>query len=108
VPRKAAGGRKVGTGATSPPDSEKRSPALAGNKRRAKGSSTARQSTTKKPAKTQAFERHFLTVYDGQEALGSIEQTGDRFKAATVDGRKLGTFCSLKAATDAMSSGGAR
>jgi hypothetical protein len=35
--------------------------------------------------------------------LGCIEQAGDRFTAATIGGRELGVFHSLKAAADAVS-----
>jgi len=50
-----------------------------------------------------AVERHLLAVYSGQNCLGSVEQRGDTFTAKTVNGRKLGSFASLKSAADAVS-----
>lgn len=44
-----------------------------------------------------------LAVYDGQRRVGTIIKRGDRFAAKDINGRRLGTFDSLKAAADAIS-----
>ena len=53
--------------------------------------------------KSQAGERHFFYVTHGQMNIGFVAQTGNEFAASDADGRKIGVFESLKAASDAIS-----
>jgi hypothetical protein len=83
---------------------QKRSPAPgatgSGTKRFRKAS---QKQNTKSDVKAQAVERHSFAVYDGQVAIGLVEQADQSFAATTPDGRELGVFSSLKAAADAIS-----
>ena len=58
---------------------------------------------TKLGAETQAGERHFFYVTHGQMNIGFVAQAGNEFAASDADGRKIGVFESLKAASDAIS-----
>jgi len=90
--RKASDGR---------PPPQKRSPALAGNKRRA--ISQLQQRTSTRSGRTcQRFRSASLTVYDGIEIAGYLEEIDNRFAAFTVDGQSLGTFSTLVAAARAI------
>ena len=53
-------------------------------------------------SKSQASARHFFYIADGQTNLGFVAQDGDAFTAKDVDGRKIGVFESLKAASNAV------
>jgi hypothetical protein len=92
--------RKVPDG---PP--QKRSPALAANKRRANRKIKKLEAVkgTKSKATPQAVERHFFYITHGQTNLGSVEQVGETYKAIGAGERDLGTFGSLKPAADAVS-----
>ena len=86
--------RKVPDG---PP--KKRSPALAGGKRRAnrKSKSQSHKKHTQSEAQDQESAREF-SVYDGGELAGFIEQRGRSYKATDSSGRAIGTFRTLRAA----------
>ena len=51
-------------------------------------------------SKSQASARHFFYIADGQPNLGFVAQDGDAFTAKDVEGRKIGVFESLKAASN--------
>ena len=62
------------------------------------------KSATKKKINSAArAERHSLAIYNGQIALGIVEQRGDVFTAKTANGKKVGVFGSLKSAANAIS-----
>jgi hypothetical protein len=62
------------------------------------------KSATKKKINSAArAERHSLAIYNGQIALGFVEQRGDAFTAKTIKGKKIGIFGNLKLAADALS-----
>jgi hypothetical protein len=84
---------------------QKRSPALAGNKRRAnrKSKFVSRKDNTKSAQKSQEIERHFFWITHGQTNAGFVQRLGDSYKALGADERALGTFASLTAAADAVS-----
>jgi hypothetical protein len=43
-----------------------------------------------------------LTIYSGRDRIGTIDQLAGEFVAVTIDGRKLGSFRSLREATAAF------
>jgi hypothetical protein len=66
-------------------------------------SQSSQAKNTKSTAKAQGSEHHSFAIYDGQIALGFVEQIDKDFTATDVDGREIGVFASLKAAADAVS-----
>ena len=84
---------------------KKRSPAsVAITKAGPKSKSQSSQAkNTKSAAKAQGSEHHSFAIYDGQIALGFVEQIDKDFTATDVNGREIGVFASLKAAADAVS-----
>ena len=71
---------------------------------RQKQSSTGKKRPRKKKINSAArAERHSLAIYNGQVAVGFVEQRGDAFTAKAANGKKIGTFGSLKLAADAIS-----
>jgi hypothetical protein len=53
--------------------------------------------------KLNAASTILFAIYDGQIALGFVEQIDRDFTATDVDGREIGVFASLQAAADAIS-----
>jgi hypothetical protein len=85
--------RKVSDG----PPPEKRSPTLAGNKRRAnrKSKFVSRKDNTESAQKSQEIERHFFWITHGQTNAGLVEQIGESYKAIAADERAPGPFATL-------------
>ena len=83
-----------------------RSPTLAEHKRRAKGKQkvSSQKDTTPHRTEAQHYDRE-LSVYDGSFWIGNVKQNGRRFDAfaTTPVYRFLGSFRSLKEASDAVS-----
>jgi hypothetical protein len=100
--RRAKRSRKVPDGPL-----QKRSAGSAATEHGAKGrknqKSRSQNKNTKTGPKAQDAEHHFLWVTHGQETVGFIEQVGTTYAAQSLDGHALGTFCTLKAASDAVS-----
>ncbi|MGO9048145.1 MAG: hypothetical protein ACLQFW_14865 [Xanthobacteraceae bacterium] len=98
--RRAKCSRKVLKGSLS----QKRSPASAATERGTnRKSKSSQKQITKTARKSQAGERHFFYVTHGQINIGFVAQAGNEFAASDADGRKIGVFESLKAASDAIS-----
>jgi hypothetical protein len=97
--RRAKRSRKVPDG---PP--QKRSPALAANKRRANRriKKSQRKNNTKAGQDSQATDRHFFWITHGQTNLGFVEQIGETYKALDSDEQPIGLFDTLKGAADAV------
>lgn len=72
------------------------------NKRRKRKRPNIKSTRKKKISSGAGVVRHSLAIYSGQIALGFVEQRGDAF-AKVANGKKLGTFDSLKLAADAIS-----
>jgi hypothetical protein len=99
--RRANRSRKVLDG----PPPQKRSPALAANKRRAhrEFEKSKRENNTKAGQDSQATECRLFWVTHGQTNIGFVEQVGDRYTAKDADERDIGLFDSLTAAANAVS-----
>jgi hypothetical protein len=52
--------------------------------------------------KSQASDRHFFYIADGQINLGFVVQDGNEFAAQDIRGRAIGAFPNLQAAADAV------
>jgi hypothetical protein len=86
------------------PEKQKPAPAATGRRPNCKASSKSHKYTTPRHVEAQDIDRK-LSVYDGTTWVGDIRQDGRRFDAfSTVPAyRFLGSFHSLKEASDAVS-----
>ena len=64
----------------------------------------AQQSSKAKSPKTQAVDcrNHVLTVFDGAVRVGSLVDRAGTFHAYDIEGRCLGAFADVRAATRAI------
>jgi hypothetical protein len=97
--RRAKRSRKVPDG----PSLQKRSPASPASENGAnRKSKSSQKQITKVAPKSQASERHFFWVTDGQITAGYVERADNQFEAFTADGHRLGIYSTLKAASKAI------
>jgi hypothetical protein len=85
---------------------QKRNPASpaseTGRSRKLRKSKSSKRKSTARRSDAQESEQHFYWINHGQTTVGFVEQFDNTYKALSADERELGSFGSLKAASDAV------